>query len=201
MNELLKKSLFVVAAIIAIGLFLLFTRGDDGAELYKVEHLQNDEVLSEADAEMKVDDSLSEMQVMVDVKGQVKNPDVYEVPADSRVNDVILKAGGFTEDADETQVNLAQKVQDEMIIMIPSTGENEETAKVLNGAVHKGKVRINFADPAEIETLSGIGPAKAEAIIQYREDNGPFQTAEDLLNISGIGKKTLENMIDNIIIP
>jgi len=138
---------------------------------------------------------------MVDVKGEVSKPGVYEMPADSRVNDVIQKAGGFTNEADETQVNLAQRVHDEMIIVILKTGEEGETAGISSTAEHEGKVRINVADQAEIETLSGIGPAKAETIIQYREEHGLFQTAEDLLDISGIGQKTLDNIIDDIILP
>lgn len=116
-----------------------------------------------------------------------------------RVNDVIKKAGGFTNDADQSQVNLAQKVQDEMIIFIPSTGGDIE-----NGGLSvdiASKLRINYASQEEIESLNGIGPSKAKAIIQYREENGLFQNTEDLLNVSGIGETTLENIKDDIQVP
>ena len=65
----------------------------------------------------------------------------------------------------------------------------------------QGKIRINYATVEEIQSLNGIGPSKAQAIIQYREENGLFQAPEDLLNVSGIGEKTLQNFIDQIQVP
>jgi|SRR5690625_3514178 len=191
----MKKGLFFLPVVIVIGLFLFITRDEGGTDT------KNDleEVLStEDDDESKEDNPLNKTEVIVDVKGEVQNPGVYEFSTDSRVNDVIQKAGGFTEEADETQVNLAQKVHDEMIIIIMKTGEEEVAAGETNDS---GKVRINVADQTEIEKLNGIGPSKAAAIVQYREENGLFQTADDLLDISGIGQKTLENIIDDLIIP
>jgi competence protein ComEA len=195
LNELIKKGLFFVPVIIAIGLFLFMTRDDSAADMDSDLH----ELLLTDGEEHTEDDKASEMEVMVDVKGEVRNPGVYEMPADSRVNDVIQKAGGFMDEADETQVNLAQKVHDEMIIIISKSGEAGEVST--QGSNESGKVRINVADQAEIESLNGIGPSKAQAIIQYREENGLFQTAEDLLEISGIGQKTLDNIMDDLIIP
>lgn len=195
MHDFMKKGLFFLPVVIVIGLFLFITRDEGGTDT------KNDleEVLStEDDDESKEDNPLNKTEVIVDVKGEVQNPGVYEFSTDSRVNDVIQKAGGFTEEADETQVNLAQKVHDEMIIIIMKTGEEEVAAGETNDS---GKVRINVADQTEIEKLNGIGPSKAAAIVQYREENGLFQTADDLLDISGIGQKTLENIIDDLIIP
>lgn len=153
-------------------------------------------VTSPDDAEKKED--ISESKVMVDVKGEVNKPGVYEVESDARVNEVIKLAGGFSEEADETPVNLAQKVQDEMVIMVPKAGE-----LAVNQAGHgtEQKVRINAATKEEIETLPGIGSSKAQAIIQYREEHGFFKTVEDLLEVSGIGEKTLEMMRDELQIP
>ncbi|QGS68904.1 ComEA family DNA-binding protein [Oceanobacillus sp. 143] len=136
---------------------------------------------------------------VIDVKGAVLKPGVYEISLDSRVNDVILKAGGFTADADQTGVNLAQKVQDEMILVIPKIGE--QTALAASSSDDSGKVRINYATQEEIENLNGIGPSKAQAIIAHRDEHGFFQTVEDLLEVSGIGEKTLENMKDSIQVP
>lgn len=138
---------------------------------------------------------------VIDVKGAIIKPGVYEMNMESRVNDVIQKAGGFSEDADQTQVNLAQKVQDEMIVIIPKEGEvatQEGGEKTASGS---GAIRINYATQEEIETLSGVGPSKAQAIIQHREEHGFFHTVEDLLEIPGIGEKTLENFRDNIQVP
>lgn len=145
-------------------------------------------------------------KIFVDVKGAVEKPGVYEMKAGDRVNDVIRIAGGFTVEADQSSVNLAQKVQDEMIIVVPfslqvDTLHDQPVVQSNNNSGSGGKVRINYATQEEIETLPGIGPSKAQAIIQYREENGYFQKVEDLLQISGIGEKTLENMRDELQIP
>ncbi|WP_449355714.1 helix-hairpin-helix domain-containing protein [Virgibacillus natechei] len=195
--DLLKKGAFFIAIAGIIGIFLFFTR-DDSVEESQTEF---DAVTSSLDtaAEQGDDTEQQEMEVIVDIKGAVTKPGVYEMESESRVNDVIQTAGGFTEDADQTQVNLAQKVQDEMILIIPKEGE--ETSGGDNGGSESEKVKINHATQAEMESLNGIGPSKAETIIQYREEHGLFQTEEDLLEISGIGEKTLENFRDDIQIP
>ncbi|MFD2046127.1 helix-hairpin-helix domain-containing protein [Ornithinibacillus salinisoli] len=139
----------------------------------------------------------NESEIVVDIKGEVFNPGVYKMTINSRVEDVVKMAGGFSENADQTVVNLAQKVHDEMIIVVPEVGEEQTTITKDN----EGKIRVNYASIEEIQTLNGIGPSKAQAIIQYREENGFFGSVEDLLNVSGIGEKTLENIQDEIIIP
>ncbi|MYL63002.1 hypothetical protein GLW07_06475 [Bacillus hwajinpoensis] len=134
--------------------------------------------------------------VLVDVKGAVVTPGVYEVSANGRVKDVIQKAGGFLEEADQAQLNLAGKVIDEMMIYVPIKGETTVAAGSVTA--ESGLISINTADLIELQELPGIGPAKAEAIIQYREENGPFSASEDLQNISGIGEKTFEKLKDLI---
>ncbi|MFD1362994.1 helix-hairpin-helix domain-containing protein [Lentibacillus salinarum] len=138
-------------------------------------------------------------KVMVDVKGEIADPGVYEMETGSRVNDVIQLAGGFTQDADQSTVNLAQKVRDEMVVMVPKSGEASSASAVEDSG--DAKVRINDATQDEIEELNGIGPSKAAAIIQYRDENGYFETPDDLLNVSGIGEKTLASFADSIQVP
>lgn len=146
----------------------------------------------------KVDD------MVVDIKGAVKTPGVYHMMPGDRVEDVLEKAGGFTSKADKAQVNLAKKLADEMMIYIPSVGEKmpenaeAQTAPASNGTSGSGKININTASEQELEQISGIGPSKAGAIIEYREKNGPFQKVEDLDKVSGFGEKTLERMKDQI---
>ncbi|WBX82280.1 helix-hairpin-helix domain-containing protein [Virgibacillus salarius] len=118
---------------------------------------------------------------------------------EDRVIDAIEVAGGFTKNADESQVNLAQKVQDEMVISVADSESDYSSS--LSGTETNEKLRINQASVEEIESLSGIGPAKAEAIVRYREENGPFTTIDDLLNVSGIGEKTIEVFQEEIQIP
>ncbi|MFC0014891.1 MULTISPECIES: helix-hairpin-helix domain-containing protein [Allobacillus] len=138
----------------------------------------------------------------VDIKGMVQKPGVYQLKEGDRVKDAIHLAGGFVEDADELMVNMAALVHDEMVIFVPMKGEEvESTYSSHHVASEEGKVRINTAELNEIMTLPGIGEQKAKSIIEYRETNGKFKTVEDLLQISGIGEKTLERFRDMVIVP
>jgi competence protein ComEA len=140
--------------------------------------------------------------VMVDIKGAVVHPGVYEIRNTARVNDVVALAGGFTREADETKVNLAAKVHDEMMIYVPVRGETNPPSAVPSlQADDSNKIYINTASEQEISQLPGIGKTKAQAIIAYREEHGPFQKTEDLLNVTGIGEKTLEKIKEYIVVP
>ena len=148
-------------------------------------------------------------KIMVDVKGQVKLPGVYQSNTGERVIDVIGRAGGLTDQADQTQVNFAEHVQDEMVIYIPAMGEEGVatpgttvgSVMVSDGAGQsQGKININKANEQELQNLPGIGPAKAAAIIEYRNASGPFKVVEDLKSISGIGDKTFEKLKDLIVV-
>lgn len=139
--------------------------------------------------------------IIVDIKGSVESPGVYEMKAENRIIDVIDRAGGLTQDAESNGINFAQKVEDQMVIYIPKTGEepveipitaeDKETEEVM-------LVNINEADATGLMTLNGIGPSKADSIIRYREERGSFQTIDDIKNVSGIGNTTFENLRDYI---
>ncbi|WP_062050009.1 helix-hairpin-helix domain-containing protein [Bacillus sp. JCM 19034] len=134
-------------------------------------------------------------QIMVDIKGEVLKPDVYLLPAGSRMYEVIDMAGGLTDQADERQLNLAQLVEDEMVIYVPTYDELWDATTIhQQTSESNGKVLINKADVKELETLPGIGPKKADAIIAYREEHGPFRSIEELQNVSGIGEKSIERL-------
>ncbi|WP_258535637.1 helix-hairpin-helix domain-containing protein [Bacillus sp. 03113] len=141
--------------------------------------------------------------MMVDVKGAVQHPGIFEAKPGDRVMDIITKAGGLRENANKDSVNFALKVVDEMVIYIPEIGEVQEqqiTSIENPGNVQdgSGKVNLNKANEEELQTIPGIGPSKAAAIIEYRESNGPFKKIEDLQSISGIGEKTFEKLKDHI---
>lgn len=140
----------------------------------------------------------------VDIKGEVLRPGVYEFSCESRIQEVIKKAGGFTEEADETKINLAQKITDQMQMIVPNVNSKQEGG-VTEGNSEKGNssnttpsnskqgtFNINTATLEELQTIKGIGKKKAESILQYRKEHGPFRTKEDLLQVKGIGKKALE---------
>ena len=140
----------------------------------------------------------------VDIKGEVLSPGVYEFSCESRIQEVIKKAGGFTEEADETKINLAQKITDQMQIIVPNLhskqegGVTEETSGKATSSnttpsnSKQGVININTATLEELQTIKGIGKKKAEAILQYRKEHGAFRSKEDLLQVKGIGKKALE---------
>ncbi len=134
--------------------------------------------------------------IFVDLKGAVHQPGLYKAGEGERVFDIIQRSGGLLDSADENQINYAQKVHDEMVIYIPRIGElTDNTIITSHGAGQSaGKVDLNKADSTELETLPGIGPAKAKAIIDFREKNGPFQQIEDIQKISGFGAKTFEKL-------
>lgn len=147
--------------------------------------------------------------IIVDIKGAVKNPGVYRAEADMRVIDIIDLAGGLSEAADADTVNLSQRVTDQMVIYIPAIGEEAERPIVAqestlteqasgNEAAESEKVDINTADAVLLQTLNGIGEKKAALIIAYREENGSFQTIEEIMEVSGIGEKTFEGFKDLI---
>lgn len=146
--------------------------------------------------------------IKIDVKGAVQLPGVFIADDGDRVIDLIDDAGGFHPDADRDKVNLAQLVEDQMVIYVPKIGEEAETlpqnaAATVSGAAaggnEDGMVNLNTATETELMTLTGVGPSKAAAIIEYREKS-PFQSIEDLKNVSGIGDKTFEKLQDSITI-
>ena len=159
----------------------------------------------EAVAEV-VEETPPNRPVIVDVKGAVKYPGVYELTEANRVVDAITAAGGYIDGANATLINHAQKLQDEMVIYIPLEGEEVEIniqqfiggSSSSSGSADSGKININVADETQLTTLPGIGPAKAKAIIAHREENGPFQAIEGLKNVTGIGDKTFEQLKDLI---
>lgn len=139
---------------------------------------------------------------MVDVKGEVHAPGVYELPADGRVKDAIAMAEGLTDEANELAINFAQKVEDQMVIYVPHIDDDAGTPEIATAGAGSDSgelaVNINTATEQELMTLSGIGQAKAQQIIQYREENGLLDTPEDLMNVSGIGEKSFETLRDRI---
>ncbi|MBE7146560.1 competence protein ComE [Bacillus mycoides] len=137
--------------------------------------------------------------IIIDVKGAVFKEGVYEMKEGDRVKEVVEKAGGLLPDADVKKVNLAQMVQDQMLLYVPN--KNEPVQEGATFSKSEGKVQINTASKEQLEKITGIGSRKAESILKYREEHGPFQKIEDLLEIDGIGAKSLEKIKDQIIIP
>jgi competence protein ComEA len=131
--------------------------------------------------------------IYVHILGQVARPGLYELRDGDRAVDVVAAAGGFTDTADPAGLNLARFLTDGEQIVVPAVGEVPVGAP---GVTADGKVNLNSADQAALETLPRVGPAMAQRILDWREANGPFTAVEDLLNVTGIGDKTLEGLRD-----
>lgn len=141
-----------------------------------------------------------EVKITVDIKGAVMNPGVYEMNEGDRVEDAIEIAGGALEEADLNKINRAEKVFDEMVICIPKKGEDTECQSIISsaGVNTSGKININTAGEEQLMQLSGIGPSKAKAIIDYRNKNGKFTKLEEIMNVTGIGPNLYKQFEDKI---
>ena len=166
------------------------------------------ENINSENKQQKEDDSLENnkqsSEIYIHIDGEVKNPGVYKMKNGDRVNDVIQAAGGLTDNADKSKINLAIKIKDEMKIHIYKIGEdkNNSNSKSLdenaNSNLNNTKlININTASKDELCKLNGIGENKAKLIIQYREKK-KFTKIEDITKVSGIGKKTFEKIKNDI---
>jgi competence protein ComEA len=129
---------------------------------------------------------------VVYVTGAVSKPGIYSLKTSARLFEAIFLAGGFADDADQTAINLAAQVVDGVQIFVPRIGEAPRLIQPGSSSVGTGKVSLNSASSAELEQLPGIGPATAAAIIKWREDNGPFTSVDELLEVTGIGDSKLD---------
>lgn len=194
--EIHKIKLLAVLVLLILFIVYLFFRSD----------IQEDIAFEETSSPLinepsqKTNTAIEEKPIimMVDVKGAVKIPGVYVAEEGERVIDLIKKAGGFTINADQNQVNLSEHVEDEMVIHVPNLGEISENLQIGTDQSQNNLVNINKASEIELQTLPGIGPSKALAIIEFRDTNGGFQTVDDLKKISGIGEKTFEKLEPHI---
>ena len=149
---------------------------------------QTVELLLEEDVTLEEEKDVADM-IYVHVCGAVQNEGVYELPIGSRIYEAIEKAGGFREDAATTEINQAEVLEDAMKVYVPTIAELLEMQ-----SKKSGKVNINQASKEELMTLPGVGEAKAESIIQYREANGSFKHIEEIMEITGIKEGLYEKI-------
>jgi len=131
--------------------------------------------------------------IYVHILGEVRHPGLYELHDGARAVDAVAAAGGFTEAADAGGLNLARFVSDGEQLVVPALGA---AATAVPGIAADGRVNLNTADAAALDTLPGIGPATAAKILAWRERNGRFTSVEDLLDVGGIGEAKLDAIRD-----
>ncbi len=137
--------------------------------------------------------------IRVYVFGAVARPGVYELAASDRVEQALRAAGGPLDTADLSRVNLAQRLRDEMQITVPTVAQRPSLPEASPSARDvAGKINVNLASASELETLPGIGPVLAQRIVQFREENGPYNGPEDLIKVRGISRTLVERLSDQI---
>lgn len=176
-----------------------------GCSEKKAEIVLEEEPLQEmakTEKEEKSDQEEAEQGTLfVFICGAVTTPGVYELPTESRVHEVVQMAGGLLAEADQNYLNQAERLTDGMRIYVPKEGEAPDLQQ--EGTAKPGvqsKVNINTADKETLMTLTGIGEAKAAAILKYREEQGPFGAIEDLMMIEGIKEGVFRKIEDEITI-
>jgi competence protein ComEA len=140
--------------------------------------------------------------VLAHAAGAVAAPGVYELPAGSRVADLVAAAGGATADADLNRVNLAAPVEDGQQVYVPRMGELPTGAGSAAGPVPADdgaaaeRIDVNTASVETLDELPGVGPAIAQAIVTYRDEHGPFGSVDELVDVPGIGEAKLAQLRD-----
>lgn len=186
----------------------MFKESDENSEKQSSE-------INKKDEESKNDNQKKEksQEIVVEIKGEVLKPDVYSLALESRVNELIEKAGGLTEKADINGINRASLLSDGECIVIKNIDNKENEEEIdLNSNLgtnknignsrqsNDGVINVNTATVDDFKTLNGIGDSKASAIIDYREQIGKFKSIDEIKNVTGIGEKTLEKIKDKLTI-
>ena len=216
LNQKQKIILLITSILILFSLFIYIYK-----KLYETE--KESEILLNNNAneiqniqdDEKIQINNEKENVMVHVIGEVNSPGVVKLEEGARIIDAIQAAGGKTEEADLSKVNLAYVIEDGTQIYIPRINENLNQVELISGEAghsiivtntktqdnenqQNSKVNINTANKEKLETLPGIGETTAQKIIDYREQNGKFNKIEDLKNVSGIGEAKFNSLKDKI---
>lgn len=217
MINLTKKQLLIIlgagiAVICIIGYYIYSSNSNDSYEQLELISEEKEEEINK-----NVENNSEEKEeIVVHIAGEVKKPGIVRIKDGSRIADIIEQAGGLTDQANLTNINLAYIVEDGQKITIPSKQEQEvkeyisnqsgegvirenpEINTIQSATIKNTKVNINKATKEELQSLSGIGESTAQKIIDYRKENGEFKQIEDLKNVSGIGDAKYNAIKDNI---
>lgn len=207
MEILNKKQKIIVVVLIIIMCIVIGYYIISKTEKYDYSDIEKISNIIEEDQE--VDDNIIENKIVIHITGEVEEEGVIELEKGARISDAIEEAGGTTEEADLSNVNLAYSLSDGQKVKIPNINEKDEEIIVVeekagDNIIIEGnkskeeKININKVAQTEIETLPGIGPSTALKIITYRNEHGKFKNIEDIKNVSGIGDSKFENIKEYI---
>ena len=158
------------------------------------------------DSEDSYTENNKEDKIFVYIGGAVEKPNVYKLEEGSRIKDLVEIAGGFSDNAESKDINLAQKLNDEDYIYVYSIGESEIDSNIsseVTSSIRKdGCINMNKATVEELKSIDGIGEVRESKIIEYREENGPYKNIDELKTIGArIGEKTFETIKDKVYVP
>ncbi len=191
--------IIVAVALFSIsGLWYVSTIIDGGKEIETV--FSESETAYSYDIETEVETDTEEVkEIKVYITGEVKKQGVYSANENNRICDIVDMAGGFTDKADIESVNMAEYIKDEQHIIIGNVDEHiDKSENSIQNSKKDNLIDINTADKDELKKLSGIGDVLAQNIIDYRENNGPFETIDEIKNVSRIGSKLFERLKNHI---
>ena len=214
-----KKIIGLVIITIIIFIVSIFLYKQKSSNAFKEEYMteifeeeSNDNMeyteTLEEDTTIINEDSIDRNKLIVEIKGEVAKPDVYQLEEGSIIKDLIDMAGGVTEEADLSRINRAEELLNHELIIIGNINDETESSVVQNNSTYSSNgnnsdkvstlININTADLEQLKEITGIGNIKAQSIIDYREANGGFKSLEELKNVDGIGDKTFEKIKEQI---
>jgi len=197
-----KIVLFILFSLVFVGISIYWYKSTNEQPINVIQGNQSNAQIDQPISNDSNRDEIIESAplIYVHVKGAVRYPGVYALENGQRVVDAVDAAGGKLSEGNLDLINLATKLIDGQEVIVYTS--EEELRQTLNSSVIPNvdsKININIASKEQLQKLSGIGPSKADAIIKYREQHGPFKSVEELVNVNGIGQKTLDNFIGDIV--
>ena len=208
LNSKQRKIIIIIGIIVILGIIFY---------IYQNNNIDNSKIDEEMLVSSNTTNSVKEItsedkeKIIIHITGAVKTPGIVKLDEGSRIEDAINKAGGLTETADISKVNLAYVLEDGVKIKIPSNTDigdleeniissesGENVVEDVDNSSQSTSLNINKATEQELQGLPGIGPSLASKIIDYRNTNGNFSSVEDIKNVNGIGDSKFENIKDYI---
>lgn len=205
---IIKNIILVLAIIITIIVsFIYYKKENDKLIFYSENEIDNNESNLIEDENLVEFNQKESNTIKVYVTGEVNKPGVKELKEGSRIEDAINLAGGITDVADISKINLAYTLEDGQKLYVPNINDEieeylsteNEDGIIENQGNNAGKVNINKATVEELTKLPGVGESLARRIVEYRNENGKFKTIDDLKNVSGIGDKKFESLKEYIV--
>lgn len=205
-KKIILKKIFVILIVLIISVCCFIFYKNEDEELFISEEISLEENTYNNENILEIEEV---KKINIHITGEVNSPGVKELDEGSRIEDAINIAGGLTESANISNVNLAYPLEDGQKIYIPNINENiEEYIVKENGegivedskASSSERININKADTNQLCELPGVGESLATRIVTYREENGKFKSIEDLKNVSGIGEKKFESLKEYIVV-